>query len=145
MPRIGEILESALYVQDVARSVAFYAGLLGFEPAYQDERLAALRVNATQVLLVFKVGGSTEPVETPGGVIPPNDGSGEGHVCFSIPEFETLAWEQALKDAGVDLESRVEWETGGQSLYFRDPDRNLVELKTTGWDGVVLHWDLPYH
>lgn len=144
MPRTGEIIESALYVDDLVGAVAFYRDLFGFELALHDARMAVFRVNKTQVLLLFKTGGSTEPVETPGGVIPPNDGSGEGHVCFSVPEFEVLAWEQALADAGIALESRVEWEAGGQSLYFRDPHGNLLELKTTAWDGVVLEWDMPY-
>jgi hypothetical protein len=30
------------------------------------------------------------------------------------------------------MESRVKWEAGGESIYFRDPDEHLVELATPG-------------
>ena len=33
---------------------------------------------------------------------------------------------------GIAIESRVTWERGGVSLYFRDPDGRSVELATPG-------------
>jgi len=42
------------------------------------------------------------------------------------------AWEKHLEENGIAIESKVRWERGGQSLYFRDPDGNLVELATPG-------------
>jgi len=42
------------------------------------------------------------------------------------------AWEKRLAEKGVAIESKVKWERGGQSLYFRDPDGNLLELITPG-------------
>jgi catechol 2,3-dioxygenase-like lactoylglutathione lyase family enzyme len=35
-------------------------------------------------------------------------------------------------DNGIAIESKVQWELGGQSLYFRDPDGNSLELATPG-------------
>jgi hypothetical protein len=35
-------------------------------------------------------------------------------------------------ELGVAVESRVKWQRGGMSLYFRDPDAHSVELATTG-------------
>jgi catechol 2,3-dioxygenase-like lactoylglutathione lyase family enzyme len=32
----------------------------------------------------------------------------------------------------VNIESRVKWPRGGESIYFRDPDDHLVELVTPG-------------
>ena len=60
------------------------------------------------------------------------------HVAFSIPESEVRTWQDALAQAGVAVESRVRWEEGGESLYFRVPDRHLLELETTAWDGREL-------
>jgi NADPH-dependent FMN reductase len=31
-------------------------------------------------------------------------------------------------DNGIAIESKVQWELGGQSLYFRDPNGNSLEL-----------------
>ena len=140
MPRIGEVLETDLYVDDMDRSARFYEATLGFKPATITERVSALWVNDTQVLLLFKKGGSTEPIKTKGGVIPPNDAHGELHIAFSIPETEIEEWQETLTRAGVDIESRVIWEEGGESLYFRDPDRHLIELKTSTWHGKKLEW-----
>ncbi|MDQ3546548.1 MAG: glyoxalase/bleomycin resistance/extradiol dioxygenase family protein, partial [Verrucomicrobiota bacterium] len=37
-------------------------------------------------------------------------------------------WRERLQEAGVAIESEVEWPEGGRSLYFRDPAGNSVEL-----------------
>jgi catechol 2,3-dioxygenase-like lactoylglutathione lyase family enzyme len=67
-----------------------------------------------------------------GGVIPPHDASGRMHFAFSIAADQLAAWERRLADAGIAIESSVNWPAGGISLYFRDPDQHLVELATPG-------------
>jgi catechol 2,3-dioxygenase-like lactoylglutathione lyase family enzyme len=59
-------------------------------------------------------------------------GSGNSHVAFPIAAEELSAWEKQLMENGVAVESKVKWERGGQSIYFRDPDGNLLELVTPG-------------
>ncbi len=68
----------------------------------------------------------------PGGIIPPHNGSGELHLAFAIAAAELEAWERRLSEKAIAIESRVTWPGGGRSLYFRDPDRRLVELLTPG-------------
>jgi catechol 2,3-dioxygenase-like lactoylglutathione lyase family enzyme len=41
-------------------------------------------------------------------------------------------WEERLASHNVAIEGRMNWELGGQSIYFRDPDGHLVELATPG-------------
>ena len=132
MPKVNGILETCLYVDDLARSERFYEDLLGFPKMHGDSRFAALNVAERDVLLLFKRGETTQPIETPGGIIPPHDGVGRNHLAFAISAAELNSWEDYLAGKGIAIESRVHWPMGGISIYFRDPDDNLVELGTPG-------------
>ena len=72
------------------------------------------------------------PVSIPGGIIPPHDGQGQLHLAFTMESADQDAWMERLNADGVEIESRVTWPRGGFSLYFRDPDRNLLELVSPG-------------
>lgn len=126
------VLETCIYVDDVARSADFYRRIFGFPQLEGDRRFCALDVSGHQVFLIFKKGGTLQPSQLPGGVLPPHDGSGQQHFAFSVPEADLAAWEQRLIDNGVAIESRVSWPRGGRSIYFRDPDGHLAELVTPG-------------
>ena len=130
--KLDGVLESCLYVDDLPRARAFYEDVCGLQAMIGDDRFCALEVGGKQVLLLFLKGGSTEPMQIPGGMIPPHDGSGQMHMAFSIPAGELAAWEQRLTEKGVEIESRVNWPRGGTSIYFRDPDQNCLELVTPG-------------
>jgi len=132
MPEVSGLLETSLYVDDVGRASEFYTGLFGFESMIEDQRFCALSVAAKQVLLLFQKGSATSVTVVPGGNIPPHDGGGELHLAFSVPADALPAWEARLAEKGVAIESKVAWPRGGYSVYFRDPDRNLVELITPG-------------
>src|SRR5262252_9275196 len=132
MPALNGVLETALYVDDVARARAFYEGVLGLSPIYQDTRLTAYAVGGRSVLLLFRRGASVETVHMPGGTIPPHDGSGPLHVAFAIGADELTEWEDRLRGHDVAIEGRTDWRRGGRSIYFRDPDGHLLELATPG-------------
>ena len=130
--KVTGVLETGIYVDDVARSAEFYSRIFGFEQMVGDQRFCALSVAGRDVFLIFKKGGTLEPIELPGGVLPPHDGSGQQHFAFSVPETDLPGWEQKLADNGVEIESRITWPRGGQSIYFRDPDGHLAGLITPG-------------
>jgi catechol 2,3-dioxygenase-like lactoylglutathione lyase family enzyme len=135
MLRIDRVLETSLYVADMARAIEFYQRVFGFNVllrSAEPDRLTALDIGGTQVLLLCKIGASSQAVVTPGGKIPPCDGSGNSHLAFPIALSQLEAWEKHLADNGIGIESKVRWERGGQSLYFRDPDGNSLELATPG-------------
>jgi catechol 2,3-dioxygenase-like lactoylglutathione lyase family enzyme len=135
MSAVSRILESFLWVQDAERSAEFYQSVFGFKVigrSSQPGRLVALSVGGSQVLLLGRIGASTKPSVTAGGVIPPTEGSGNSHLAFPIAASEWEAWEKRLAEKGIAVESKVNWDRGGQSLYFRDPDGNLLELATPG-------------
>jgi catechol 2,3-dioxygenase-like lactoylglutathione lyase family enzyme len=127
-----KVLETSLYVDDLSRAGRFYEETLGLQPVAQDNRMWALDCGPASVLLLFKRGGTLERIELPGGAIPPHDGAGPLHLAFAIDAGELPDWEERLASKGVEIEARMKWPRGGESLYFRDPDHHLVELTTPG-------------
>jgi catechol 2,3-dioxygenase-like lactoylglutathione lyase family enzyme len=132
IPTLRGVLETSLYVRDLERSRAFYTSLFNLPVLLQDERFCALSVSGNHVLLLFRKDASGSPVTTPGGTIPPHGGDGQLHLAFAIGRDEFDAWERRLQSQETPVESRVGWNRGGKSLYFRDPDGHLLELATPG-------------
>lgn len=132
MAGVGRVLETALYCDDVARAATFYHEVLGCVPLLESARLVALDAGDRTVLLLFQRGATTTWFATPGGRIPPHDGSGPQHIAFAIAAGDWASWERRLAGRQVEIESRVDWPEGGRSLYFRDPDGHSVELATPG-------------
>ena len=133
MPGVHGILETALSVRDVQKSSEFYRRLFGFNTLLDTERLIALDVVGLNVLLLFEAGATMEPFQTPGGTIPGHGASGTSHLAFAIEVSEIEDWKSKLESEGISIESTVNWPQGAVSLYFRDPDQNLVELITRGF------------
>jgi catechol 2,3-dioxygenase-like lactoylglutathione lyase family enzyme len=84
------------------------------------------------VLLVFRKGTTGQTVVLSSGTIPGHGGDGVLHVAFAIAKDELDLWEAHLASRGVAIEGRNDWERGGRSIYFRDPDGHLLELATPG-------------
>jgi catechol 2,3-dioxygenase-like lactoylglutathione lyase family enzyme len=127
------VVETSLYVDDLARAVAFYREVLGLTPMVGDgERYQAFDSGASRVLLLFKRGAARLPLPVPSGAIPWHDGAGSLHLGFAIAADCLDGWRARLSDCGVAIESEMQWERGGRSLFFRDPDGNLLELITPG-------------
>jgi catechol 2,3-dioxygenase-like lactoylglutathione lyase family enzyme len=136
MPSLLGILETVLYVGSFERACPFYEQILGLNSIYRDTRLCAYDVGSRGVLLLFLRGHSLETVHLPGGTIPPHDGNGPVHIAFSVAADELAAWQERLEAENIYIEGRTIWPRGGTSIYFRDPDRHLVELATPGlWPG----------
>jgi catechol-2,3-dioxygenase len=130
-PRVRRILETAIYCADLAQTADFYQQLLGGTPMLSGDRLVALDAGSGTVLLLFQRGNSGA-LETPGGLVPGHDGSGPVHLAFAIEAGQLGSWESRLAQLGIDIESRVTWQSGGTSLYFRDPEGRSVEFATPG-------------
>jgi|SRR5271156_1882029 len=125
-PKTNGILESSLYVSDLPRSIRFYEETFGFRVIKEfGERGCAMHAGTHEVLLLFKKGASRDMQS-------PHDSDGELHIAFAIPADELAAWEWWLQARGIAVEEKTIWELGGCSLYFRDPDRHLVEVATPG-------------
>ena len=126
MAKVNGILESSLYVNDIERSTKFYRDLFGFNVVATGDRLVALEAGKSQLLLLFKKGASAQ---LPKGA---TDGDGELHLAFSISSEEFSDWKEMLIHRNIVIEEEKMWDYGGKSIYFRDPDRHLIELATPG-------------
>lgn len=111
---------------DVARSARFYERVFGFRVISEfGGRGCAMEAGRRQVLLLFLKGASRD-------IQSPHDGDGELHLAFAIGASELTTWEDWLAENGIAIEEKRTWDRGGQSVYFRDPDRHLLELVTPG-------------
>jgi catechol-2,3-dioxygenase len=131
VPAVRRLLETALYCDNLDDLSLFYERLLGAPAMLRTERLVALDAGEGTVLLLFQRGRST-PLQTDEGLVPGHDGSGPVHLAFAIDEEDVPAWVSRLAECHIAIESRVHWNGGGQSIYFRDPEGRSVELATPG-------------
>jgi catechol 2,3-dioxygenase-like lactoylglutathione lyase family enzyme len=123
--RVEQVLETAVYADDVAAAEAFYASVLGLEVIGRGAGRHVFFRCGPGVFLVFDPSATLQ-----GGELPPHGARGPGHVAFVLEPTETDAWRDRLRAAGVAIELNYVWPNGGRSLYFRDPAGNLVELAT---------------
>jgi len=125
-PKCDGLLESSLYVKNVAASAQFFTKIFGFRIVSDfGERGCAMQAGERQILLLFKKGGSIH-------IPSPHDGCGELHIAFAIPASELTRWEAWLEENGISIEEKRTWDLGGRSIYFRDPDRHLLEIASPG-------------
>jgi catechol 2,3-dioxygenase-like lactoylglutathione lyase family enzyme len=132
MPAIAGLLETALYVDDMACSRAFFQDVMGLTVMFENERLIAFDAGGQGVLLVFRRGASVDDMPTGGGVVAGHDGAGPLHMAFAIKDDAYEEWRRHLLGAGVTIRSEMCWPRGGRSLYFEDPDGHVLELATPG-------------
>jgi catechol 2,3-dioxygenase len=127
--RIGHV---HLKVADLARSLDFYCGVLGFE-LMQRYGTAAAFVSAGGYH--HHIGLNTW--ESAGGSPPPPGSTGLFHLAILYPARAALADAlRRLQRAGIPLEGASDHGVS-EALYLRDPDRNGVELY---WDRPQAEW-----
>jgi catechol 2,3-dioxygenase-like lactoylglutathione lyase family enzyme len=131
-PPLDGVLETAVYSDDLERAHGFYGGVLGLKRVLNTPRMLTYEVAPAQVLLVFRRGTTAEDSKTSGGMVPGHHSEGPAHFAFAIDAERYDAWKAHLEASGVAIRSEVTWSRGGRSLYFDDPDGNVVELATPG-------------
>lgn len=122
----SEILETCLYVGDLAAAESFYREVMGLDVVSRQPRRHVFFRCGQRMLLIFDPAAS----EADDGELPPHGARGAIHVAFAVPESSLDEWRAHLAAHGVTVERIVEWPQGGRSVYFRDPAGNSVELAT---------------
>ncbi|MCH2182526.1 MAG: VOC family protein [Mariniblastus sp.] len=131
MCSLSAILETVLYCPDLRAARHFYGTVLGLsEYSHQPGEYLFYRVGQG-MLLLFNPDRSRQKNLAGATDQPPGHGcSGSGHMAFAIEPKELPEWQTRLVQHQVPIESQVDWPAGGQSIYFRDPAGNSIELAT---------------
>lgn len=121
--KISNIDHLVLTVADIDKTIDFYTNILGFEVVtFGDNRKALTFGN--QKINLHKKGEEFEPKAE-------NPTTGSADLCF-ISETDVDDVLEELKHKNIEIIEGVVERTGAlgkiKSLYFRDPDLNLIEI-----------------
>ena len=117
-------------VADLERAIAFYRAVLGcpLERRQDDIGLVQLRAGRSLIDLV--------PIDgvlgRAGGAAAGAEGRNVDHFCVRVEPFDEAAIRAHLRAHAIEageVAPRFGAEGEGPSLYIRDPDGNVVELK----------------
>src|SRR3954471_4265905 len=110
-------------VADVARSVAFYTGRLGFTLRHQQlPAFAAVAVGPLTLLLSGPGASGSRPL--PDGR--PQQPGGCNRIVLRVSDLP--GWIERLRASGVHFRNEMEVGPGGRQIQVDDPDGNPVEL-----------------
>ncbi len=123
MIKISHLDHLVLTVKDIDKTVDFYTKVLGMEKEiFKGSRLALKFAN--QKINLHKLGAEFEPKAF-------NVKDGSADLCFivNMPLNEVKNYIESL---GIEIEEGIVSRTGAvgeiESIYLRDPDKNLIEL-----------------
>lgn len=119
-----------LRVRDLEASLRFYCGALGCSEERRLDQLGLVQLRAGSSLI------DLVPVDSPlgraGGAPPGEEARNLDHFALRIEPFDEAELRAQLLGAGVEpgeVAERYGAEGNGPSMYIRDPDGNVVELK----------------
>ncbi|MES3023441.1 MAG: VOC family protein [Pseudomonadota bacterium] len=127
-------------VRDLERSIEFYRAVLGCEVVRRRDQLGLvhLRAGASMIDLV-SVDGT---LGSRGGSPPQTEGRNVDHLCLRIEPFHEPDLIAHLAQHGLSPLGSAAVNFGaegdGLSLYFPDPDGNVIELKGPSITGASL-------
>ncbi len=132
-PHIHGVLETCIYVSDLERTKRFYRDILGIQVHNELEGRHVFFKTGSSMLMAFIAEESHR-----GKTLPPHGAEGDIHLALNIKRSDLDAWKVHLQKHNIDIESEYAWGDKGVSLYFRDPDNNLVELVNPEIWGINL-------
>ena len=122
MIKINRLDHLVLTVKDIDKTVEFYEKL-GFQKEIFKGTRVALKFG-NQKINLHKLGAEFEPKAY-------NVKEGSGDLCF-IVDTKIAEVKEYLESLGIEIEEGIVPRTGAigniESIYIRDPDKNLIEL-----------------
>ena len=113
-----------LRVADQEKSTRFYVDVLGCTVDHVNERISLVHLRFGEHYIDLLPATAQAPAAPAGGV---------DHVCLSIRCADLTKAAEALRRRGVTIDGDIAPRRGaygtGPSLYLRDPDGYVIELK----------------
>jgi catechol 2,3-dioxygenase-like lactoylglutathione lyase family enzyme len=110
----------------------FYCDVLGCTLERRRDDIGLIQLRAGDALIdLVPVDGK---LGSAGGAAPREGGRNMDHFCLRIANFDAVALKRWFARHDVDMEEpamRYGAEGNGPSVYLRDPEGNVVELKAT--------------
>jgi glyoxylase I family protein len=119
-----------LRVADLERSLYFYCEVLGCREERRIEKLGLVQLRAGSGLIDLV--DLARPLGAAGGAPPGTEGRNVDHLALQLERFDEAELRAHLQAHGVEPgEVGERYGAGGYgpSMYIRDPDGNVVELK----------------
>ncbi|TLD27572.1 hypothetical protein E2P81_ATG10860 [Venturia nashicola] len=169
-PKIGHMLETCLYIRRMEVAVNFYKDILGLENYMTTKRLSGFNIGPTTLLLFHLgdtmkdqnysgtpgrgqiAGHGPDPsiINTLGlqnSTVAPKNGTNHPEVSLKLhyalaveKREDVFAWEAHLAKNNVHIHSTMDWDRGGRSVYFYDPDGHVGEIVSRGiWPHCIFH------
>jgi glyoxylase I family protein len=132
--KIREIDHLVLRVRDLSRMLDFYCGLLGCVVERRQDELGLTQLRAGRSMIDFVTVG--DALGKTGGPPPAAEAGNLDHLCLRVEPFDgqaILAYLRAHGVEGGEISSRYGAEGEGPSIYVKDPEGNVVELKGPPW------------
>ncbi len=119
-----------LRVSDIDRMKVFYHEVVGCSDEREQAEIGLFQLRAGQSLIdLVTIDGK---LGATGGAAAGIEGRNVDHFALAITPFDEVAIRAHLTNHGVAIEqagTRYGAEGEGPSVYFRDPEGNLIELK----------------
>lgn len=114
-----------LTVRNIEKTIEFYTSVLGMKKEIFGEGRVALKFG-TQKINLHQAGKEFEPKAAH-----PTPGSADICLITSLPIEDALS---LVKSNGIEIIEGIVPRTGAngpvESIYFRDPDENLIEVSS---------------
>ncbi len=124
-PKLSRILETVLYVDNMAAAKEFYGEVLGLNGK------GGAFVVGEDMLLLFDASKAIKQKSPP-----PHGAIGPGHMAFEVPFKEYEKWKKFAAEKNIKIEEEIIWDKNAipavRSFYFRDPSGNVLEIATPG-------------
>jgi len=128
--RVRRLDHVVLRVSSVTAALGFYCDVLGLRVERRLDALGLVQLRAGDSLI--DVVDVDSPLGRAGGPAPDKGGRNVDHVALRIDPFEPESLRAWLLEHGIEageVGERYGAEGSGPSLYVRDPDGNVIELK----------------